>query len=81
MYTFGKSILFKKLTNVGDRGSARLSYQLAITRIVNVVTHHVSKMYYQMRCNHSIISKISMYLPINSEYPNINFLLVYSAIQ
>ena len=58
MYTFGKSIHFKKLTNVADRGSARLSYQLA-TRIVNVVTHHVSKMYYQMRCNHSI--------------PNINF--------
>ena len=49
MYTFGKSTHFKKLTNVGDRGSERLSYQLA-TRIVNVVN-------YQIRCNHSIIPK------------------------
>lgn len=28
----------QKLTNVGDRGSARISYQFATTHIVNVVT-------------------------------------------
>ena len=57
--------------NVNDRGSARLSYQPATCVEDISESSYVIHVFSDIRCIHSIVTKIPMYLPINRGTQNV----------